>query len=264
MNMAEDWRGHDPLLQEQIEDFTRDGFLIWRNFAEHAEVAAIRSVAEDALRPVIGPAELEVEVQYPGAPGHIQAEGGKTPRRLLHALARSPYIRQWATQPVLGRGLGQLLQTKQVMLSQSHHNCIMTKYPRYSSETLWHQDVRYWSFEQPDLISFWLALGQERSDNGALRLIPGSHRLHYSPHRLDELKFLRTDLAENQALLRQTVDVELDAGDLLLFHAKLFHAAGANHTQEVKLSLVFTSHAVENRALPNSRSDRLPSLAFRM
>jgi phytanoyl-CoA hydroxylase len=234
-----------------------------RNFANDEDVSIIRKVAEDALCPVIGPAELEVEVQYPGSPESLQQEGGRTPRRLLHAVARSSFLREWATQPRLGHYLGQLLHTEQVMLSQSHHNCVMTKYPRYSSETLWHQDIRYWSFARPELISFWLALGVETPQNGSLRLIPGSHALTYQPHQMDALKFLRTDLPDNQPLLQRAVDVELAPGDLLLFHARLFHAAGSNQTQDVKLSLVFTAHAAENGAVQGTRSDRLPSLPFR-
>ena len=37
----------------------------------------------------------------------------------------------------------------------------MTKAKTYSSATLWHQDNRYWSFEEENLISVWLALGDE-------------------------------------------------------------------------------------------------------
>ena len=57
------------------------------------------------------------------------------------------------------------------MLSQCHHNCVMTKHPGCSA-TLWHQDIRYWSFDRPELISAWFALDQEEAVNGALRVIP--------------------------------------------------------------------------------------------
>ena len=70
----------------------------------------------------------------------------------------------------------------------------MTKHPGFSSATLWHQDVRYWSFQRPELISVWFALGDETAENGALRVIPGTHLLDVQAQRLDAELFLRPDL----------------------------------------------------------------------
>ena len=136
----------------------------------------------------------------------------------------------------------------------------MTKHPGYSSATLWHQDVRYWSFDRPDLVSLWLALGTETADNGALMVIPGSHRLDLDRGRLDRDLFLRPDLAENRALIEQAITLELTAGDVLLFSSRLFHAAGRNDTDAVKLSLVFTYHAADNHPIPGTRSAQYPSI----
>ena len=58
----------------------------------------------------------------------------------------------------------------------------------------WHQDVRYWSFERPELVSVWLALGHEHPDNGCLSLIPRTHLLEVLRERLDGSLFLREDL----------------------------------------------------------------------
>ena len=145
-------------------------------------------------------------------------------------------------------------------MSQSHHNCVMTKHPGFSSSTAWHQDIRYWSFDAPDLVSLWLALGPEREENGALRLIPGSHRLHLHRGHFDRHLFLRPELEKNRELIANATLVELDAGDALLFHCRLFHAAGMNASGEVKLSAVFTYHARGNRPIPGTRSDRYPSV----
>ena len=223
------------------------------------ECEALASVARRDLRPLVGPAEFEADVGYPGAPANRGATGGETPRRLLHAYARDEALRRYATRSDLALALRQLLGT-QVELSQCHHNCIMTKHPGHSSATLWHQDMRYWSFDRPELVSAWLALGPETEANGALRVIPGSHRMELDRGRFDRGLFLRPDLAENQALIDQAVTVELDAGDVLLFSSRLFHAAGRNDSERVKLSVVFTYHAADNRPIPGTRSAEYPSL----
>jgi len=92
------------------------------------------------------PLEYEAQVKYPGAPVSLDAPGGRTVRRLLQACARDELYRDWATSPELAERLRQLLGGK-LELSQAHHNCIMTKNPAFSSATGWHQDIRYWSFQ---------------------------------------------------------------------------------------------------------------------
>ena len=56
--------------------------------------------------------------------------------------------------------------------------------------------------------------------------------------------------------------LELAVGDVLLFSSRLFHAAGRNDTDAVKLSLVFTYHAPDNRPIPGTRSAQYPSIAL--
>ena len=241
--------------------FQRDGFVVLRQFASPAEFAALAEETERDLRPLVEPAEFEADVGYPGAPPARSATGGQTPRRLLHAYARNDAFRRFATRPDLTSALCELLGDD-VCLSQCHHNCVMTKHPGHSSATLWHQDVRYWSFDRPELVSAWLALGAENTANGALMVIPGSHRIELDRGRLDRDLFLRVALPENRALIDRATTLELGAGDLLLFSSRLFHAAGRNDTDAVKLSLVFTYHAADNRPIPGTRSAQYPPIAL--
>lgn len=219
----------------------------------------MRLVAQQQLAEQTGPLEYEADVNYPGAPAARDAPGGRTVRRLLQACARDPLFRQWAAAPAMGERLRQLLGPR-VALSQAHHNCIMTKDPRYGSSTGWHRDIRYWSFETPELVSAWLALGDEHRANGGLLLLPGTHKMEFRGDQLDAAQFLRPDLEENREMLRTQVAVELEAGDVLFFHARVFHAAGQNETSDTKHSLVFTYHAAGNRPLAGTRSAALPDV----
>ena len=141
-----------------VSNFENQGYVIIRNLADARLVKAIRTEAIASLDPLLGPAEFEADIHYPGAPINRQSIGGNTPRRLLHACGRSHTYRNWATSALLKQYLSEFLHTQRVMLSQSHHNCMMTKFPGYSSMTSWHQDNRYWSFDQPNLVSVWMAL----------------------------------------------------------------------------------------------------------
>ena len=249
------------LAQHELEQFQRDGYIIVRALASAAEVAAMKAISEEALAEHVAPAEYEADLHYPGAPPSRDAPGGRTARRLLQAYARDAAFKSWATQPALVENLRQLLG-RDLVLSQGHHNCIMTKQPHYSSDTLWHQDIRYWAFERPELVSVWLALGPESPQNGGLSVLPGTHLMSFAPSRLDEAQFLRTDLAENQALIATQVPVLLAAGDVLFFHCRTVHAAGRNQTGQTKLSVVFTYHATGNQPLPGTRSEAAPEIAI--
>lgn len=240
--------------------FQKDGFLIVRGLIPEQQCQAMRGEVEKSLNPELAPVEYETDVRYPGSPEDRASKGGNTPRRLLHAYSRSPLFRDYATSLALRDYLTQLIGSDQVMLSQCHHNCIMTKHPGYSSMTSWHQDNRYWRFDRPELVSVWVALGKEFSENGGLMFIPGTHRLDLDPGRLDNRLFLRTDLPQNQGLIDQAVAPELNVGDVVFFHSCTFHAAGRNLSDEVKLSPVFTYHSADNLPIPGTRSANFPSI----
>ena len=251
---------HTP-ERDQVEKFQSAGFVVLPGILSAQECGQLRQAVQTDLDPLVGPAEFEADVGYPGAPANRDVSGGDTPRRLLHAYARNDSLKSLAQHPLLYAWLRVLLDCARPMLSQCHHNCVMTKHPGYSSATLWHQDIRYWSFDRPELISAWFALGDEDASNGALQVIPSSHKQSIDRGRLDSALFLRPELAANRPLIESAQVVNLKAGDLLLFHCRLFHAAGQNQSQQVKLSPVFTYHAEDNLPIPGTRSERLPSIA---
>jgi len=247
------------LTQDQIADFQLKGFLVLRQLSTSAYCNQVLNFAQQQLTNAVTPFELEAETGYPGAPANKNQPGGDTVRRILHVTLRNRLISDWATGAELAAPLKQLLG-EDVLLSQVHHNCIMTKQPRFSSLTGWHRDSRYWHFQRPELISAWLALRNETVENGCLLVIPGSHRVLVDPNGMDDAQFLKTDFPGNQTLLAQAVPVPLNAGDVLLFSSNLFHAAGKNHTDQSKFSMVFTYRAKDNPPLEGTRSTSLPEL----
>lgn len=241
------------LSEDQRVRFEHEGYLIIPQLASAELIEQIRELTQKHLEQRVEPLEYEADVHYPGAPETRQEQGGMTVRRLRGAITRDPLFQQWVTSDPVVKCLHQLLGPD-VCCPMAHHNCVMTKQPSYSSDTGWHQDIRYWAYSRPELISLWLALGEETPQNGCLQVIPGSHRMSFDPGRYDEAKFLRTDLEENQQLINSAVLCELKPGDALFFHCKLFHAASRNYTQESKLATVMTFRSLDNSPLPGSRS----------
>lgn len=249
----------DAFSLEEVEHFEQQGFVIGRKIASEPLRLEMQRVTLEGLGRQIGPIEYEAELHYPGAPESLASQGGRTVRRLKNALCRHPVFAEWLAQPALVNRLRQLLGPE-LVVPLAHHNCIMTKQPEFSSDTGWHQDIRYWSFSRPELVSVWLALGTETVQNGCLHVIPGSHRMTYERERFDEDLFLRPELPENAHLIDSRIAAELEPGDVLFFHCRTFHAASRNYTPNPKFSVVFTVRPADNPPLPGTRSASMPEL----
>ncbi|SAL41756.1 phytanoyl-CoA dioxygenase [Caballeronia arvi] len=245
--------------KDQVRELRQNGYVIVKGLIPKERRDAMREVARQQLAVAAAPVEFEADLKYPGAPDSKDAPGGHTVRRLLDAYARHPLFAEFAASPEV-RGWMELYFGEAPYLSRAHHNCMMTKHPAYGSLTGWHRDVRYWAFERDDLVSAWLALGDETVNNGALWFVPASHKLPFTSDRFDDARFFRSDLPENAALIRTAVSPELEAGDVVFFHCNTLHSAGKNLTDQVKFSLVFTYRGASNAALPGTRSASKPEV----
>ena len=250
---------NSAFTDREVSSFQADGFLIQRSLVPPTYVARILDIASRDAAMHYGDIEYEAEVQYPGAPQSMDDEGGRTIRRLKQAFSRDPVFSQLVKEPFLLTRLQQLLGP-QVVMPLAHHNCIMTKQPQFSSDTGWHRDVRYWSFESPELVNIWIALGDETLENGCLKLLPGTHRASLQPHQFDQDLFFREDIPDNRPLLDSAVTAELKAGDVLFFHAQCFHSATRNYSDQTKYSAVFTFRSLDNAPQSGTRSSALPEL----
>lgn len=252
----------ESFTEDELHQFHTQGFFIQRGMADAVICQQLLEVTKQQVKAVVEPVEFEADVKYPGAPLSREAVGGKTIRRLKNAIGRHPVFMDWLTNPHLVRRMQQLLGTP-IVCPLAHHNCVMTKQPEFSSSTGWHQDIRYWSFERPELISVWLPLVRETPENGCLRVIPGSHAITYQQEQFDEMKFFRDDLPANQPAIESACPVELNPGDVLFFHCRTLHAAGRNTTSETKYAVVLTFSSVDNPPKPGSRSASMPEIVVR-
>jgi phytanoyl-CoA hydroxylase len=237
----------------QIERLREKGFVVIPGFVPSDALSELNDVARKQLGARADPLEFEADLQYPGAPRSRTAQGGETVRRLLDAYGREPLFARWSRAPDL-RDWMQTYFGEKVLMSRSHHNCLMTKHPRYGSLTNWHRDIRYWSFEREDLVSVWLALGEENVDNGALWFVPGSHRMVFEPDRFDSARFFRADHADSAEIIATAESPRLEPGDAVYFHCNTLHSAGRNLSNAVKFSLVYTYHGLSNPPNQGTRS----------
>ena len=249
------------LTDAQLEQFDRDGFLLLRGFAETERCDTIRDIALAHLAHRVPPLETEYEYEHKSKEEREHTSGTGVPRfetevtirRLRQVYDRDIVFKEWMEEEEIRPILSQVLGDTPT-LTLAHHNSIMTKLPHTSTQTRWHQDFRYWHFENDHLVSVWLALDEEYDRNGVLEFIPGSHKMHFEASQFDEKEYFSETHEANKVLIDTKVSTPLQKGDVVLFHCKLLHRANKNSTDRAKISFVYTAKAKSNRAIPHTRS----------
>jgi len=240
------------LSDAQLAQFDHDGFILLRGFADKKRCAAILAAAQEEIEKRTPPIETE---------GEYVETSNPTLRRLRQVYDRREEFRDWMTEEEIRPMLAQVLGEMPV-LTLAHHNSIMTKMPSTSTETCWHQDRRYWNFENDNLVSVWLALVEEKMENGVLEFIPGSHKLTFKPEQFDDRTCFMTGLPENDAVIADKVHYDLHPGDVVIFHCRTLHHAFQNQTDKPKISFVYTVKGQSNQAKPGTRSSNFPEIVL--
>jgi len=97
----------------------------------------------------------------------------------------------------------------------------------------WHQDNAYNGLPV-EHYQLWIALTPSRNANGTLWLAPGSHKRGLLPHARVEG---RRQLAV-RAPIGETVCVDANVGDVVLFSSLMLHRTGPNHTDSTRVAYV--------------------------
>jgi non-haem Fe2+, alpha-ketoglutarate-dependent halogenase len=102
----------------------------------------------------------------------------------------------------------------------------------------WHQDSTYWGLSAPDVVTAWVALTPSTVANGAMAVIPGSHKLDQVPHRdtfhrhnlLTRGQEIAVEVDEKEA-----VPLTLQPGEMSLHHVRLVHGSAPNPSADRRI-----------------------------
>lgn len=128
-------------------------------------------------------------------------------------------------------------------------------YPNYSARpklpdwegtrVLWHQDGGYTEqlktagrdlIDTLRMVNVWTPLVPARVENGCMQFIPGTHKLGSVPH-IQKEHYLEISPEYIGPRLNQAANIELDPGDVVLFHNLLFHQGLPNRSKSIRWSL---------------------------
>jgi hypothetical protein len=142
-----------------------------------------------------------------------------------------PLVFDLCSHPSIVSRAAQLLGQDHVSLFKSR---FIVKIDGSNAEVAWHQDVGptnggYFPDGRPvPTLTCWLALDRVNAENGAVRVVPGTHRKLYGDYH----KRIRADLMDHGDIseleLDRAVTFTLEPGEFYLFHSWLLHGSDAN------------------------------------
>lgn len=105
------------------------------------------------------------------------------------------------------------------------------KEPRNKSFVSWHQDLTYWGLDPAEIVTAWVAISESINENGAMRVMPGTHTTDIIPHsdtfNPDNLLSRGQEIAV-EVDASKAVALELQPGEMSLHHVKLIHGSEPN------------------------------------
>jgi hypothetical protein len=124
-----------------------------------------------------------------------------------------------------------------------YHNKVALKYPGVVGFSH-HQDYAYWydmGNLYPDMATAFIAIDRATRANGCLKLIEGSHKLGRLNHvHRDGVSDSGVEVERLEQILEvmPEVAIELEIGDVVIFHCNVLHASDDNHSSESRIGLL--------------------------
>ena len=217
--MAINYLNSDAGIEAIEAEIKSNGCVIIKDLIDKSAVEQIKSDLVPHLTPT---------------PKKDKFAGRRTERAGL-VIARSPKARELIMHP-------KVLEVTEKTLSHStnfqlHNAQVLAVGPGAELQPI-HRDQ--WAFDffpfpsgfDTTLATMW-ALTDFTAENGATRLVPGSHKVNESSY--EEALSTAKNLTIN--FEKETRPAEMEAGSVLFYTGSLFHGAGPNYTESIRVGL---------------------------
>ena len=226
----------NTLDSEQIARFHQDGYLIVSGFFDSAQVDKLYGFA------------TQDETISRHSYGMMDKEGRASRLALWFTPGNDPFGLLARSAGIVG-AVDQLLEGDSAVAH--YHSKLMQKEPRVGGAWEWHQDYGYWyraQFPFPNqMVSVMTALTPATPENGCLQVIKGSHRMGRLEHAHEG-----SQMGANQRYVDQALEilehryVELQPGDVLIFHSNILHRSEANKSNQSRWSFISAYNRTAN------------------
>lgn len=236
---------------DEREVFARDGYVVRAGAFDRASVAMLRETAESVIADVVGHA-----TRPDAGPEARMADG-----RRLQFSSRTVIQWEWREGSQEVRLIEpcdhfderfaalwedpRFVEPMQDLVGDDpapFTSKLNLKRPREGSEFPWHQDFPYWYVFTPehaaDVGTAMLFLDDATPDNGALRVLPGSHRAGPAPRDPHDVTRFLADGRRIDESREHVLDVT--AGTVCFFGPFLLHRSSPNTSPAHRRALLFS------------------------
>ncbi len=213
---------------EQISFYQENGFLIIEDFLNKEELNNWRNI-------VLAAVEDREGIKIPGSMIKTGEDDGINEDAEYFGKVFDQIINLWQTDEnvkklILDERIGEMA----ALLSGSNgirpwHDQALFKKP-WANPTAWHVDSSFWSFDNREALSIWIALDDATLENGCLYFLPGTHK---------ETNFENFGIGKNmdgifthypKLASINSVAAPLKAGSCSFHNGLCIHGAGPNMT----------------------------------
>src|SRR3954464_15980755 len=207
------------MTDAQLAQYQRDGFIIFPNLFSRAEIESLR--AETARLSAVQ-ADTVIREHTGGVRSifRVHEDDGATHSPAFRALVRTPRVLEPTRQA---------LRTDEVYV---YHTKINTKPAVEGTVWMWHQDYGSWKRDgcpRPDMATFAVMMTDSVEMNGALYVVPGSHRRGRIEPYYDDTTSYKFWAVPKAAVIdvlntcEKPVAITGPAGTAVLFHCNVLH-----------------------------------------
>jgi non-haem Fe2+, alpha-ketoglutarate-dependent halogenase len=177
------------------------------------------------LPPIYTPDEMQqINAELPELLGLLQA--GETAKDIREWHETSTYLYEIVMNPKIHDLVEGIIGPEFYCWASS----FFIKEPFSKSTVGWHQDAYYWPMQPHNTVTVWLAFDDVDEENGAMKLIPGSHKAGLIKHqRRDKTDSILTLELESGTFDEDAaIQLKLKAGEVSLHNDRAVHGSPAN------------------------------------
>jgi phytanoyl-CoA hydroxylase len=226
------------LTQKQIDFYHEFGYLGLQGVLSKDEVAELRRVTDefvDKSRTV-----TQNDAVFDLEPGHT-ADNPRL-RRLKDPYKHHEVYQQTLHHPKILDAVSALTGSYGL---RCNGNKLNMKYAEFGSPVEWHQDWAFYPHTNDDLLAVGVCIDPMTEENGALLVIPGSHRGPVLDHHSKSRGIFVGAVTDEDFTAEGAVPILLDAGGISIHHVRILHGSAPNLSTTPRRLLLYQYCAID-------------------
>ena len=209
------------ISDQDVARYRDEGCILVENVFDREQLASVRSVIDGILASAKG--KLTHDDVYDFEPSHTPDD---------------PRVRRIKKPHVVNKLFWELVQTPRMLAILTkllgpnvrlHGSKLNIKAPRYGSPVEWHQDWAFYPHTNDDILAIGVMLDDTTVENGAMMVIPGTHKGPTYDHHDREGSFCGAMDPDTCGIdFSKAVACEGEAGSCSFHHVRLVHGSAQN------------------------------------